>query len=246
MPVCPQRTVQSINKFKQKNAENKRCVCPPITPTPPPCVVPTMSNITALLTQAGDSYSVTLTGSPTTVQWYYFLGSIFSSQPFVDNLPDTSGSQTTKLVLKTSFYNDYTIFCAARNPCRQDNTAFGSIQSGFYKIGCGPYPTVGNIIRSNCRPNEDSAYETRCDYTVQYSNGTSFQWYYGRGEIGNAFPFVDSPVVSGSQTPTITLNTSSNIECNINSFFCVVTNSCGSSVNSNSGLSVLAGCPQIS
>lgn len=239
--TCVTRTVQSIDKFKQKNAGIKKCLC--YLP-PPPCIVPTLSGVTATNTQTGVQYTVTLTGSPTTVQWWYMIGE--GNAPFVDNPPSVSGSQTTQLILNTSFYNGKTIFCLARNPCNPSEI-FPSIVSGYYKIGCGPYPTVGNILRSNCRPSSDPVYTTRCDYTVQYSNGTSFQWYYGAGQIFRPFALVDDAYVSGSQTPTVSLNTTvPMLGCGgiQTIFYCIVTNSCGSTQSNNSA-DLLDGCPQV-
>lgn len=225
--------------------KNGCCVVQP----PPPCVVPTLSGITFTNNGGTQSYTVTLTGSQIAVQWYYFIpGSDQFSfpRPFLDNPISVSGSQTTTLILTPPAYNGYTIFCSGRNPCSEDNTFFGTIRSGQYTIGCGPSPVITGITKSNCSPNSDPVYTTTCDYTLQYSNGTTFQWLYTTKDFNKPQLFVDGIHVSGSQTPTITLNTSTTIpSCSILSVYCVVTNSCGST-ESNNILTLLSGCPQTS
>ena len=117
----------------------------------------------------------------------------------------------------------------------------GLVKNGCCVVpSCVP-PTAGNVTINNCRPSGVPTYDTRCDYTVQYSNGTSFQWFYIL-QSNPPQPFVDGANVSGSQTPTMSVN-SRTIGCppivQPLPIFCVVTNSCGSAT---SGSVPLNGC----
>ena len=102
-------------------------------------------------------------------------------------------------------------------------------------------PTTGDITPSNC--SSDGHYITTCDYTVNSSGGTSFQWYYSipaQGDVPVAF--VDGPNISGSRTPTLTLSATDRFQvCQRVNIFCIVTNNCGSVQINLPG--VVGGCP---
>ena len=103
---------------------------------------------------------------------------------------------------------------------------------------CFP-PTTGDIIPSNC--SSDGEYITTCDYTVNSSGGTSFQWFYISGTHPPQ-PFIDGPNISGSQTPTLRMKASSEGDvCPAVDIYCIVTNNCGSvQINLDE---VIGGCP---
>ena len=99
-----------------------------------------------------------------------------------------------------------------------------------------PLPTAGLVTVNNCRSSGNFSLPTTCDYTVQYSNGTSFQWYYIG--LGNPVAFTDNANVSGSHTPILSLNTG-NCPPSITPayIFCIVTNSCGSATSQYASIS---------
>jgi hypothetical protein len=104
MPVCPQRTVQSINKFKQKNAENKRCVCPPLCPLP---------SATAVTQTGPRSYTVLQSGG-TSFQWWY----IFKGFEYQLNGPGITGSTTPTITFNFEAQGPFlTIYCIVSNQC---------------------------------------------------------------------------------------------------------------------------------
>ena len=102
-------------------------------------------------------------------------------------------------------------------------------------------PTVGDITPSNC--SSDGQYITTCDYTVNSSGGTSFQWYYSIPAQGNVpVAFVDGPNISGSQTPTLRMSATDRfIVCQRVDIWCIVSNNCGSVQINLDG--VVGGCP---
>jgi Flp pilus assembly protein TadG len=103
---------------------------------------------------------------------------------------------------------------------------------------CFP-PTTGDITPSNC--SSDGQYITTCDYTVNSSGGTSFQWYYIL-QSNPPQPFIDGPNISGSQTPTLRMSATDQVDtCLISNIYCIVTNSCGSVQISLD--QVVGGCP---
>lgn len=102
---------------------------------------------------------------------------------------------------------------------------------------CFP-PTTGDITPSNC--SSDGQYITTCDYTVNSSGGTSFQWFYIL-QSNPPQPFVDGPNISGSQTPTLTMSANSEESCSTTIIYCIVSNSCGSVQINLDG--VVGGCP---
>ena len=105
MPVCPQRTVQSIDKYKQKNAGIKKCVCPPII-----CLRPTAGNIV----NTRPTHTVIFTNG-TSFQWWYLVGT--TPVPFV-NGNGVSGSTTSVLTInQLSEGNLVTIYCIVSNSC---------------------------------------------------------------------------------------------------------------------------------
>jgi hypothetical protein len=100
-------------------------------------------------------------------------------------------------------------------------------------------PTTGDITPSNCAFDQETQITT-CDYTVNSSGGTLFQWFYIFG-INPPEPFIDGPNISGSQTQTLRMGALETDVCAINSIYCIVTNNCGSVQINLDG--VIGGCP---
>jgi len=92
------------------------CVC---TEAAVVCITPTISNITVVTNGAFFVCTVTLTGSPMSVQWYYITGSgpTKNSTPFVDDGSDIFGSTTTQLTIDSTLYAGFTIVCSGVDPC---------------------------------------------------------------------------------------------------------------------------------
>jgi len=107
-------------------------------------------------------------------------------------------------------------------------------------VVCNP-PTTGDITPSNCAFDQETQITT-CDYTVNSSDGTSFQWFYISGS-NPSLPFIDGPNISGSQTQTLRMGAVELDQCTINSIYCIVTNNCGSVQINLDG--VIGGCPII-
>ena len=102
-----------------------------------------------------------------------------------------------------------------------------------------PPPTAGIITPSNC--SSDGQYITTCDYTVNSSGGTNFQWFYISGS-NPPQPFIDGPNISGSQTATLRMSATDEPEiCGRVDIYCIVSNSCGSVQINLDG--VIGGCP---
>jgi len=142
MACCPQRTVQNIDKYKQKNAELRRyntvsgrvtsqcCITPCILPTAGAittsnCVFVQETYITTC------DYTVASSGG-TSFQWFYISGSN-PPQPFV-NGTNISGSQTQTLrmgAVESDTCIISSIYCIVTNNC-------GSVQSSNAAIvgGC--------------------------------------------------------------------------------------------------------------
>lgn len=102
-----------------------------------------------------------------------------------------------------------------------------------------PLPTAGTITPSNCAFDQETQITT-CNYTVNSSGGTSFQWFYISG-TNPPQPFIDGPNISGSQTPTLTMSASSEEQCPTTDIYCIVSNSCGTVRINLDG--VIGGCP---
>lgn len=116
----------------------------------------------------------------------------------------------------------------------------GLVKKGCCVVANCPPPTVGNITSSNCV--FDGQYTTTCDYTVNSSGGTSFQWYYAVAPSYDPVAFVNGPRISGSQTPTLRMGaTDQPISCLNSNIYCIVTNSCGSVQINNAP--IVGGCP---
>ena len=122
---------------------------------------------------------------------------------------------------------------------RRYSTVSGRVTSQCCLTQCS-LPIITGVTITNCQANGHPTYNTRCDYTVQYSNGTSFQWYWVESAVTQQLS--DGNNITGTQTPTITLNTSNTDTCAITSLFCIVSNSCGSSTSPNAIEN--GGCPQ--
>lgn len=126
--TCVTRTVSSIDKDKMKLAGIKKCVCPPPIDI---CITPTISNITVVTNGAFFVCTVTLTGSPMSVQWYYITGSgpTKDSTLFIDDPPNVSGSTTTQLTLDATEYSGFTIVCSGADPCAEEGVPSSPIDS---------------------------------------------------------------------------------------------------------------------
>jgi len=114
MQTCPQRTVQSIDKNKMKNAGVRKCVCHPVI-----CPPPTAGNIVNHL----KTHTVTFTNG-TSFQWWYLVGS--TPVKFVDG-NGVSGSTTSVLTINQQMEgNLFTIYCIVSNVCGSatSNTTF--------------------------------------------------------------------------------------------------------------------------
>jgi hypothetical protein len=90
-----------------------------------------MSDITVVTNGSFFVCTVTLTGSPMSVQWYYITGSgptkfRFS---FIDDGSDVFGSTTTQLTLDSTLYSGFTIVCSGPNPCADPNIPTPTISS---------------------------------------------------------------------------------------------------------------------
>lgn len=126
--TCVTRTVSSIDKDKMKLAGIKKCVCPPPIDI---CITPTMSNITVVTNGSFFVCTVTITGSPISVQWYYITGvePSKSNNPFIDNPPNVSGSTTTQLTLDSALYSGFKIVCIGPDPCVEEGVPSPGISS---------------------------------------------------------------------------------------------------------------------
>jgi hypothetical protein len=114
--------------------------------------------------------------------------------------------------------------------------------AGVFKYGCASCypPTAGNITSSNC--SFDGQYITTCDYTVNYSAGDSFQWFYERPPGTTPVAFVNGANISGSQTPTLRMGATDQFDiCQAVNIYCIVSNTCGSVQSNNAA--VVGGCP---
>lgn len=93
---------------------------------------------------------------------------------------------------------------------------------------CVP-PTAGAVTVNTILPPDSDRLIT--DSTVTYTNGTSFQWWFGTPLQGGGYlyaPFVDQKNVMGSTTPTlITVVDRANPPAG-RPVYCIVTNACGS------------------
>lgn len=118
---------------------------------------------------------------------------------------------------------------------------------GLVKRGCCvvtncPPPTAGNITIDDLGPSGNPTYDTLYSYTIEYTNATSFQWYYALAPNYVPVAFVDGSNVSGSQTSTLLIKIKTTgcpptiVPANV---YCIVTNTCGSATSTNAGL---AGC----
>lgn len=104
------------------------CVC---TGSAVVCITPTISNITVDYNGSFFVCTVTLTGSPMSVQWYYITGvepSKFNN-PFIDNPPNVSGSTTTQLTLDSALYSGFKIVCIGPDPCVEEGVPSPGISS---------------------------------------------------------------------------------------------------------------------
>ena len=101
-------------------------------------------------------------------------------------------------------------------------------------------PTADGVTISNLGPTDDPTFDTLFSYTVQYTNGTSFQWFYISQE--STTQLSDTPNISGSQTSILLVKTKTT-DCPIviqpSYFLCVVSNNCGSA---RSGTALAQGC----
>ena len=212
------------------------------------CNNPTAGNITSsnfsyanyqLYTITTGDYTVNSSGG-TSFQWYYETPRERTRRPIVDNSA-ISGSQTPTIRLSANSFDNceqtFPIYCIVTNSCGSSQSTDAQIVGGCV-ILC-PKPSVGDITSSNCSYVAQTD-TTTCDYTVDSSDGTSFQWFYYL-DFSSPQEFVDGPNVSGSQTQTITLSASPNGNCVPFSFFCNVTNSCGTTRSPESEL--VGGCP---
>lgn len=89
-------------------------------------------------------------------------------------------------------------------------------------------PTAGIIRINDLGPTGDPNFDTLYSYTVDQTNGTSFQWFYILDETSTLLS--DGPNVSGSQTPTLLIKTKTT-DCppvsQTRFFVCNVSNNCG-------------------
>jgi hypothetical protein len=104
------------------------CVC---TGAAVVCITPTISDVSVVVNGAFFVCTVTLTGSPMSVQWYYITGSgpTKNSTPFTDDGLDVFGSTTTQLTLDSTLYSGFTIVCSGPDPCAEGGGATPSISS---------------------------------------------------------------------------------------------------------------------
>jgi hypothetical protein len=95
------------------------------------CITPTISNITVVVNGAFFVFTVTLTGSPMSVQWYYVtgVGPAKGSTEIVDDPPNVSGSTTTQLTLNAAEYAGFTIVCSGVDPCAEEGVPSSPISS---------------------------------------------------------------------------------------------------------------------
>jgi hypothetical protein len=104
---------------------------------------------------------------------------------------------------------------------------------------CVP-PTAGAVTLTDLGPISDPTYDTLFSYTVDQTNGTSFQWFIIFRDTTTQLS--DGGNVSGSQTPTLVVKTKT-IGCppiiQPRYFYCVVSNNCGSAVSENA---LVQGC----
>lgn len=105
--------------YKNKGLVKKGCCVVQSGPPVAQCIVPTISNITVVRNGSFFVCTVTITGSPMQLQWYYITGSgpTKNTIPFIDNPPNVSGSTTTQLTLDSTLYAGYRIVCFAPDPC---------------------------------------------------------------------------------------------------------------------------------
>ena len=106
------------------------CVC---TGSAVVCITPTISDVSVVNNGAFFVCTVTLTGSPISVQWSYITGFGINKEsiPFVDDPPDVSGSSTTQLTLDAAEYAGFTIVCSALDgdPCAEPGVPTPDIRS---------------------------------------------------------------------------------------------------------------------
>jgi hypothetical protein len=104
------------------------CVC---TEEAVVCITPTISDVSVDYDGSFFVCTVTVTGSPMSVQWYYITGSGPSkfNNPFVDDPPDVSGSTTTQLTLDAGEYAGFTIVCSGADPCAEEGVPTPAISS---------------------------------------------------------------------------------------------------------------------
>jgi hypothetical protein len=136
--ACPQRTVQSINKDKQKNAEIRRVnsQCCAI-----PCILPTAGIITTTdLGPTGDptydtlySYTVDQTNG-TSFQWFYMLG---DTSTLLSDGGNISGSQTQILLVKTRTTDCPPVIQARYFVCNVSNNCGSAGSQPIIVLGCG-------------------------------------------------------------------------------------------------------------
>jgi hypothetical protein len=138
MVYCPQRTVQSIDKYKQKNAEIRRVTSQCCTIL---CPLPTAGLITTSdLGPTGDptydtlySYTVNQTNG-TSFKWFYVVG---ESTILLSDGGNVSGSQTPILLIKTK-----TIGCPPNGQvryfvCNVSNNCGSAGSQPKVVLGCG-------------------------------------------------------------------------------------------------------------
>ena len=104
------------------------CVC---TGAAVVCITPTISDVSVVVNGAFFVCTVTLTGSPISVQWYYITGvePVKDSTPFTDNPPNVSGSTTTQLTLDSALYSGFKIVCIGPDPCVEEGVPPPGISS---------------------------------------------------------------------------------------------------------------------
>lgn len=128
--TCVTRTVQSIDKNKQKNAGVRRyntvsnrvtATCCDASPSCPPPTSGTITPSNCAFDQETEittcDYTVTSSGG-TSFQWFYISGSN-PPQPFIDG-PNISGSQTATLSMSASSEASCpitVIYCIVLNSC---------------------------------------------------------------------------------------------------------------------------------
>jgi hypothetical protein len=145
MACCPQRTVQNIDKYKQKNAEIRRynTVSGRVTSQccATPCIPPTAGLIrTNNLGPTGDptydtlySYTVDQTNG-TSFVWFYIVGETTLQLSDGGNI---SGSQTQILLVKTRTTNCPPVSETPYFVCNVLNNCGSAGSQPIVVLGCG-------------------------------------------------------------------------------------------------------------